>query len=199
MTTLETDRLVIRPWRVGDMDDAKALFRYASKPKVGPAAAWPAHHSVKESAVIIRDVFSAPETYAVTLRTTGEPVGSIGLTQLSDIAEECVDGTHNATELGYWIGEPFWGQGLIPEAGREMLRHGFADLGLTSIWGTHDVSNAQSARVMDKLGLRLIRIRHHVHLELLGDVYRDEAIRRTTRDEWGSHINAPSRILTTAL
>lgn len=191
MTILETDRLVMRPWRVGNMDDAEALFRYASNPKVGPAAAWPAHRSVEESAVIIRDVFSAPETYAVTLRTTGEPVGSIGLTPLSDIAAACGDGTHNALELGYWIGEPFWGQGLIPEAGRELLRHGFADLGLAAIWGTHDVDNAQSARVMDKLGLRLIHIQRHVHLDLLGDVYRDEAIRRITRGEWESYVSRP--------
>lgn len=50
MTTLETNRLAMRPWRVGAMDDAKALFRYDSNPKVKPAAAWPTHRSVEESA-----------------------------------------------------------------------------------------------------------------------------------------------------
>ena len=181
---METERLIIRPWRVGDADDARALFKYASNPKLGPAAGWPAHRSVKESARIIRDVLSAPETYAVALKATGEPVGSVGLQPLSDIIDPSDDEACDSLELGYWIGEPFWGQGLIPEAGREILRHGFEDLNLTAIWGTHSADNDKSSRVMDKLGLRRVRTRAHVHMNLLGDVYRDEAIRRLTRAEW---------------
>lgn len=84
----------------------------------------------------------------------------------------------------YWIGEPYWGQGLIPEAGREILHHGFEDLQLTAIWGVHDVNNHKSSRVMDKLGLAPVRTARHVHLKLLGDVYRDELVRRITADEW---------------
>lgn len=37
-------------------------------------------------------------------------------------------------EIGYWIGVPFWGKGLIPEATRELIRHGFEDLKLDKIW-----------------------------------------------------------------
>ena len=37
-------------------------------------------------------------------------------------------------EIGYWIGVPFWGKGLIPEAVRELVRHGFEDLKLDKIW-----------------------------------------------------------------
>ena len=95
-------------------------------------------------------------------------------------------------EIGYWIGEPYWGQGLIPEAARALLRHGFEDLGLQAIWGTHNVENTKSSRVMDKLGLRLIRIDPHVRRELLGDVWRDvwrdQAIRRITREEWEAEV-----------
>ena len=76
------------------------------------------------------------------------------------------------------------GQGLIPEAGREILHHGFEDLQLTAIWGVHDVNNHKSSRVMDKLGLAPVRTARHVHLKLLGDVYRDELVRRITADEW---------------
>lgn len=188
MTVLETERLILRPWRVGDATDAQALFIYASNPNVGPAAAWRPHTSVEESAEIIRTVLNAPETYAVVLKRTDEPIGSIGL------QKPCasVIGTQGyqtpALEIGYWIGEPYWGQGLIPEAARALLRHGFEDLGLQAVWGTHNVENAKSSRVMDKLGLRLIRIQPHVHVELLGDVWRDEAIRRITREEWEAKV-----------
>ena len=68
------------------------------------------------------------------------------------------------------------------------MRHGFEDLDLQAIWGTHDVENVKSSRVMDKLGLRLVRVQSHVHMELLGDVWRDEAVRCITREEWEAEI-----------
>ena len=74
--TLETERLILRPW---EEDDAEDLYRYASDPDVGPIAGWPAHTSVENSREIIREVLSAPETYAVVLREEGHAVGSIGL------------------------------------------------------------------------------------------------------------------------
>ena len=72
---LTTDRLILRPWRESD---AGILYKYAKDPEIGPAAGWPPHTSVEDSLEVIRTVFSAPETYAVVLKETGEPVGSIG-------------------------------------------------------------------------------------------------------------------------
>ena len=46
MTVIETERLILRPWRE---DDAADLYRYASDPEVGPAAGWAAHTSVEDS------------------------------------------------------------------------------------------------------------------------------------------------------
>lgn len=191
MTILTTDRLILRPWRDDDCD-ATALFRYASNPDVGPAAAWPAHTSLTESRSIIRDVLNARETYAVVFNKSnatsrpvaGTPIGSIGLAELSSTVDPSELERRHAMEIGYWIGEPFWGQGLIPEAAGALIRHSFEDLGLTAVWGTHDIDNHKSARVMDKLGLRLIRIHPRTHLALLGNVYRDEAVRRITKKEW---------------
>ena len=97
--TLTTDRLVLRPWRESD---AQALFRYASDPDVGPAAGWLPHQSVEDSAQIIRDVLSEPETFAITLRAANDdvPVGSIGL--MVGEASDLAIGSDQA-ELGYWI------------------------------------------------------------------------------------------------
>ena len=104
MTALETPRLLLRPW---EETDAEALYKYAKDPAVGPIAGWPPHTSVENSREIIRTILSAPETYAVVLKQTGEPVGSIGLmfgdtVHSADIAE-------GEAEIGYWIGAPFWG------------------------------------------------------------------------------------------
>ena len=149
---LLTERLILRPWEDAD---AEALYTYASDPDIGPAAGWPVHTSVQMSREVIRDVLQAPETYAVALRETGEPVGSIGLMKprFQDI-----EPTEHALELGYWIGKPYWGRGLIPEAARALIDHAFADLGCDQLWCAYFEGNAKSARVQEKLGF----IPHHV-------------------------------------
>lgn len=149
---LLTERQILRPWEDAD---AEALYTYASDPDVGPAAGWPVHTSVQMSREVIRDVLQAPETYAVVLRETGEPVGSIGLMRprLQDI-----EPTEHALELGYWIGKPYWGRGLIPEAARALINHAFADLGCDQLWCAYFEGNAKSARVQEKLGF----VPHHV-------------------------------------
>ena len=142
---IETERLILRPWRE---DDAEALYKYASDPDIRPPAGGPPHTSVESSRDIIRTVFSAPETYAVCLKD-GSPIGSIGLklngsTDMTDRDDEC--------ELGYWIGKPFWGQGMIPEASRALLRHAFENLGMRAVWCGYYEGNEKSKRVQEKLG-----------------------------------------------
>ena len=73
---LETERLILRPWEDKDAED---LYEYAKDDRIGPAAGWPVHTSVRNSLDIIRTVLSAPETYAVCLKEDGKPIGSIGL------------------------------------------------------------------------------------------------------------------------
>ena len=152
-------RLILRPWEDAD---AEALYTYASDPDVGPAAGWPVHTSVQMSREVIRDVLQAPETYAVVLRETGEPVGSIGLMEprLQDI-----EPTERALELGYWIGKPYWGRGLIPEAARALIDHAFADLGCDQLWCAYFEGNSKSARVQEKLGFAPHHVEDHGHME----------------------------------
>lgn len=56
-------------------------------------------------------------------------------------------------ELGYWLGRDYWGQGLMTEAVRRLLRHLFADLGMSSVWAAVHPDNLASARVLEKAGL----------------------------------------------
>ena len=174
---LTTLRLILRPWRESD---AEALYKYAKDPAIGPVAGWPPHTSVAESLEIIRTVFAAPETYAVVLKATDEPVGSVGIM--------FGDGLHSAemrpgeAEIGYWIGVPYWGQGLIPEAVRCLLRRCFEDLEMTAVWCGYYDGNVKSRRVMEKCGFRF----HHTEegkMSPLGDV-RTEHFMRMTKEEW---------------
>ena len=176
----ETERLILRPWEESDAED---LYQYASDPAVGPIAGWPVHTSVENSREIIRGVLSAPETYAVVPKETGHPAGSVGLMlgKASNIGIPDTEG-----EIGYWIGVPYWGRGLIPEAVREMLRHGFEDLKLDKIWCGYFEGNEKSKRVQEKCGFRYHHTAENVTCALEG-VLRTEHVTCMTRDEWRSH------------
>lgn len=181
---LETKRLVLRPWGT---DDAGELFKLASDPRIGPQAGWPSHTSLEESLETIHTVLNAPETYAITLRATQAPIGSASLklgaqTDLTCRRDEC--------ELGYWIGTPFWGQGFMPEAAQELLRHAFDDLHMHRVWCAYFMGNTQSARVQEKLGFSAYQLREHVEIPALGE-YRTRQIKVLDNTTWAAY--GPSR------
>ena len=158
---LETDRLLLRSWRE---DDGDALFELARDPRVGPAAGWPPHRSVEESAGIIRNVLMMPDSYAIVERTTGALVGAVALKH-EDTSE--MAGIDEA-ELGYWIGATHWGLGYATEAARAVVAYGFDELGLISIWAGYYEGNERSRRVQEKLGF-VFQYRVEREVELLGE------------------------------
>ncbi len=223
---LETKRLILRPWRESD---APTLFRWASDPRVGPAADWRVHASVEYSREIIRTVFSAPETYAIELRDvsgidpdeiaeveragraaaaeggeapkrrmiidrlTGRfadkpdpqaplnPVGSIGL--IAPGRGNC-DMASDEMEIGCWVAAPFWGRGIAPEATREIIRHGFCDLGLSALWVCSFVENAKSARAQEKNAFRFVRLEETTN-PVTGQT-RTQRVSVLTKEAWGA-------------
>ena len=174
---LETGRLILRRWEEAD---AEELYQYAKDPAVGPIAGWPPHTSVENSREIIRDVLTAPETYAVVLKETGKPVGSIGI--MFGKNGNAPMGEQEA-EIGYWIGVPYWGQGLIPEAVRELLRRCFEDLNCTAVWCGYYDGNLKSRRVQEKCGFRYHHTEKDKLCELMGDI-RTEHFTYLTKENW---------------
>ena len=173
---IETERLILRPWQT---QDAEALYTYASDPEVGPPAGWPPHISVENSREIIKNVLSKPETYAVCLKD-GTPVGSIGLhlngsTDMTDRDDEC--------ELGYWIGKPYWGQGLIPEASRALLRYAFEELGMRSVWCGYYDGNEKSRKVQTKLGFVYQHKTEGLEVRLMNEI-RTGHCNLMTKERW---------------
>lgn len=161
---LQTERLILRPWAASD---AAALFEYAKDPAVGPIAGWPPHKSIAESLQVIQNVFCGQECYAVCRREDNLPIGCIelmlnGHTDMTDRDDEC--------ELGYWIGKPFWGQGLIPEAARELIRHGFEDLHMTTIWCGYYDGNEKSKRAQEKCGFQYQWTTENLDVPLMHEV-----------------------------
>ena len=167
---LYTERLILRPW---EESDAESLYEYAKNPEVGPIAGWPVHTSVENSREIIRDVLSAEETYAVCLREDNKAIGSVGLM----IGEHSnLDLPEEEGEIGYWIGVPFWGRGLIPEAVQELIRHGFEDLKLKRLWCGYFDGNIKSRRVQEKCGF----VYHHTNKDIYWKLMDDSRTEHIT-------------------
>ena len=164
MFMMKTERLMLRKWKE---TDAESLFEYAKDPEVGLIAGWPPHGSKEESLDVIKNVLNGAECYAICEKENGKAIGSIelklnGHTDMTDRDDEC--------ELGYWLGKPFWRRGYMPEAAREIIRHGFEDLGMNTIWCGYYEGNQKSKRVQEKLGF----VYHHtctdVYVPLLNEV-----------------------------
>ena len=149
MITLKTRRLLLAPWRE---EDAEALYALASDPEIGPMCGWEPHGSVEESREVIRDVFSAPEVCAILSRESGALLGAVGFQPSSEIFPEL--SATEQREMGYWLGRPYWGQGVMTEAATELLRFGFETLGLEAVWCSHYDWNSRSRRVIEKCGFR---------------------------------------------
>jgi ribosomal-protein-alanine N-acetyltransferase len=144
---LETERLVLRAFTRGD---APTVRRLAGDRAVaagtatiphpypdGAAEAWIAGHAGS---------FQRGEslTFAVERRSDGALVGAVGLR---------LELEHARAELGYWIGKPYWGDGLATEAAAAAVRHAFEAYGLNRVYAYHFTNNPASGRVLQKLGM----------------------------------------------
>lgn len=174
---LRTERLILRRWEDSDAED---LFKYASDPDVGPIAGWPPHQSIDESRDVIKNVLSGKEAYAICLKEDGKAIGAIelklnGHTDMTDRDDEC--------EMGYWLGKPFWGQDIMPEAVKEMLRHAFEDCGMQKVWIGYYEGNNKSKRVQEKCGFKYQWKSEDVDVPLMHEK-RTGHVSLMTKEDW---------------
>ena len=144
--TMETNRILLRPWCDSD---AGALFKYASDPEVGPRAGWPPHKSGEESLEIIHTIFNNDTTWAIVLKERGEAIGAMGYLSASDTNLPAREGE---PLIGYWVGKPFWNQGICTEALKLMIGHIRKTTDIKSLISSHFLDNPASGRVMEKCG-----------------------------------------------
>ncbi len=86
-------------------------------------------------------------------------------------------------EVSYWIGVPFWGNGLIPEAVKEISRHSFETLELDNLWCGYFADNEKSQKSQEKCGFKFHHVIEEQYAEFLDEV-KVENICRLTKEEW---------------
>jgi RimJ/RimL family protein N-acetyltransferase len=148
LTTLEIERLLLRPF---SLDDASVVARLAGDRSVADTTIS-VPHPLSETqardwllAGMARARSGGGVFFAIT-RKAGPLVGAIAL---RDIERE-----HEKAEVGFWIGAEYCGNGYATEAVRAVIRHGFESLHLNRIYAHHMVRNPASGRVLCKAGMR---------------------------------------------
>ncbi len=143
---LTTERLILRPWQLSDLDD---FYEYASVDGVGQMAGWKPHESREESLEILRRFIVGKKTFA--LEYEGQVIGSLGIERYNE--ERFPELYHKrCREIGYVLSKAYWGRGLMPEAVRKVIEYLFEKVKLDVILCGHFFSNHQSARVQEKCG-----------------------------------------------
>ena len=144
---LKLARCTLRPWRAGD---EASLVRYANNRNVSgnlkdrfpfpytaaDAAAWIAHASGQVPVV----------NFAIVV--DGDAVGGVGIELGTDVF-------HRSAEIGYWLGEPFWGRGIASEVLRAVTDYAWATLDVIRLEAGVFSWNPASARVLEKAGYTL--------------------------------------------
>lgn len=176
METIQTERLILRDWKLSDVDD---FYEYAKVDGVGEMAGWPHHQNVEESLRILKSFIDKGEVYAVVLKKTNKVIGSLGIMNRS------MDPEYPATiqrEIGYVLSKDHWGQGLMSEAVKAAIKYTFETLHADVIWCGHFDFNDRSRRVVEKCGFKFYK-KGIYDAKLLGKKF-DESCYLITREAY---------------
>jgi RimJ/RimL family protein N-acetyltransferase len=152
---LVLEQCTVRPWR---LDDAESLARHANNRKIWLTVRdlFPHPYTIHDAQEFLeRAMNEQPETkFCVTFEDAA--VGGIGVHLGQDVCR------HTAT-IGYWLGETFWGRGIMTEAVRAVTDFCFENFALRRISAEVFSSNPASARVLEKTGFTFEgRLKNHV-------------------------------------
>jgi len=151
---IETERLILRPFKQSDLRD---FNEYASVAGVGEMAGWKHHETIEKSQEILDTFIKEDKTFAIVFKKNNKVIGSLGIEKygLEDKLTEFKD--YYGREIGYVLSKDYWGNGIMPEAVRAVIKYLFDDLNLDFlICGYYDFNN-RSKRVQEKCGFKPYR------------------------------------------
>lgn len=153
LPTLYTERLILRRC---NRKDIPAMYAVASNPNVTKYVMWNPHASIEATTEFVEGMIAqyaegTCHAWAICDRETDTFMGLITFTNIR--------AKHFKGELGYWIGEPYWGKGYMTEALGAVVDYAFNTLGMHRISAGHLVENPASGRVMQKIGMQFEGIR----------------------------------------
>ncbi len=138
---------ILRPWSLNDLDSLVSNannYNIARFLTDGFPHPYTRQHGIDFIAMATKD----DPIHIFAIEVNGQAVGGIGIHPQSDIMKK------NA-ELGYWLGEDYWGNGIITNAIVQMIDFGFKTYDITRIYARPFGTNLASQRVLEKTGFKL--------------------------------------------
>lgn len=138
---------VLRPWQEGD---EPALVKYANNRNVwiNLKDLFPHPYTMEDAEAWVQSQKDRDSPTNFAIANADEAIGAIGLRLQGDIYRR-------SAEVGYWLGEPFWGQGIATHALRAITAYAFANFDLVRLYATVKEWNPALARVLEKCGFTL--------------------------------------------
>ena len=141
---MEKAQYRLRKWQ---KDDVKSLTKYANNWKVAQYLTDKFPHPYTAAHAMQYLTFASQQPHLFAIEINEEACGSIGLHPQDDIHRKSV-------ELGYWLGEPYWGQGVVTAAVKEIVAYGFKNLAINRVYARPFGTNEASKRVLVKAGFK---------------------------------------------
>ncbi len=140
--TLKT--CTVRSWRAGDVD---SLSTHANNRKIwlNLRDRFPHPYTKHDARAFIRAMHDQTPETSFAIAVNDEAIGGIGLVLNTDVERV-------SAEIGYWLGEPFWGRGITTEALSAVTRHAIDTHKLTRLYALPFEWNTASCRVLEKAG-----------------------------------------------
>lgn len=131
------------------LEDLESLVKYANNPKIAGNLTnqFPYPYTKEHGKRFIEMAMSHQPTRIFTIEIHGEAAGGIGIHPQSDVY------CKNA-ELGYWLAEPYWGNGIITSAIKQMIEYGFSNFDIIRIYARPFSTNMASQKVLEKAGMK---------------------------------------------
>lgn len=149
---LQGNGFTLRQWQHGDEG---SLQKYADNPRVSAYLfdRFPSPYTADDAKFWVNLQQSAAQLTTFAIVIDAEAVGGIGIELRDDVY------SRNA-KFGYWLGEPFWGRGIMPEAARLVVDYGFQHFDLVRLEAGVFSNNPRSMRVLEKAGFVLEAVNH---------------------------------------
>lgn len=138
---------LLRPWKI---TDAENLVLYANNENIARFMTnqFPHPFTAEHAIAFINNAIQYQPTKIFAITVNKQAIGGIGIHPQTDIY--C-----NNAELGYWLAQPFWGQGIATNAIKQMVDYGFKTFNINRIYARPYGNNMASQKVLQKAGFIL--------------------------------------------
>jgi RimJ/RimL family protein N-acetyltransferase len=151
VSSIDSIRIDIGHWHLRPYRDADlaALLKYADNANIvrNLRDRFPHPYTAEAGKTWIALARSQDPVLSFAIASEHELIGGVGVDPQADVYRR-------SGELGYWLAEPFWGQGIATAAARAMIEYAFTKLDLVRVYAGVFATNPASARVLEKAGLQ---------------------------------------------